>query len=354
MNFKKIIFVILFLTLILTLVTFSDIKAQKLTTSIKAVLVKSENYKKFHGSVVSQFTTDLSFQSEGRINYIPYSKGDYVRKGQVLARLDGILYKIRRNEEQARLQENQIQYNKAKSYFKRMDILHKEGAISDNDWEEAYFNLKTTGENIKIQKEKLNYLNKEISYNMITAPYDGYIFEKYAQVGAYAKVGEKIITIIGTDKTQVEVMVDSDTINLINVNKIVTVEHNDNKYQGKIKHISKSSINAGGYLVKIELDNLEPQLKDGMGIDALIPLNNDSVSLIPLSSIFESENAKYVYKIINVKNDIGEVKKEKVETGDILESEIEILKGLNKDDLVVIDGLEKIKSNSKIKIEILK
>ena len=354
MNSKKIIFLILFFIIVGVLASFSDIKAQKPLFTIQAVAVKNENNKKFHGIVISQFTTDLSFQSEGRINYIPYSKGDYVRKGQVLARLDGILYKIKKNEEQARLKENQIQYNRAKSYFKRMDILHNEGAISDNDWEEAYFNLKTTAENIKIQKEKLNYLDKEISYNMITAPYDGYIFEKYAQVGAFAKVGEKILTIIGTNKTQVEVMVDSDTINKVDVNKIVVVEHNNEKYQGKIKHISKSSINAGGYLVKIELDNIKPQLKDGMGIDALIPLNNDAITLVPLNSVFEFENNKYVYKLINIKDGIGEIKKEKVETGDISENEIEILKGLNKSDSVVANGLEKIKPDTRVKIEYLK
>ncbi len=353
MNHKKTIFLILFL-IIGSIAAFNDIKAQKPSMLIKVSAVKNETDKKFHGTVISQFTTDLSFQSEGRINYIPYSKGDYVKKGQVLARLDGILYKIKKNEEQARLKENQIQYNKAQSYFKRMDILHKEGAISDNDWEEAYFNLRTTGENIKIQKEKLNYLNKEISYNMITAPYDGYIFEKYAQVGAYAKIGEKVLTIIGTNKTQVEVMVDSDTINLIDISKAVTVEHDNNKYQGKIKHISKSSIGAGGYLVKIELNNLEPQLKDGMGIDALIPLNNNSIVLVPLDSVFEFENNKYVYKIVNIKDSVGEVKKEKVETGDILENEIEILKGLNKNDFIVTNEIEKIKPDIKVKIETVK
>lgn len=36
----------------------------------------------------------LSFKTDGNIAFIPYSKGDYIKKGQVIARLDGLLCRL--------------------------------------------------------------------------------------------------------------------------------------------------------------------------------------------------------------------------------------------------------------------
>lgn len=347
MNVLKISFFI-FLLFILSACDSSD--KPKIADCTKISVVKPQNTKVFHGIVKSQLVTDLSFQSEGKIIFIPYTKGDYVKKGQVLARLDGILYKIKKDEEKAKLKEAQIQYNKSKSYYKRIDLLHKEGAISDNDWEDAYFALKTNNEEIKIQKEKINYLDKEISYNVIIAPYDGFISGKYAQVGAYAKIGEPVLTINGSKETQIEIMVDSNTINKLNLEDKVIAKKDGEIYEGKIKHISPTSINTGGYLVKIYLNNFIDDLKDGMNVDIEIPAHDLYFSYVPLNSIFEENNQKYVFKVVNIKNGIGELKKEKIETGQISDEEIEVVSGLNKDDYIVFGDLNSFCEHKKVKI----
>ena len=57
--------------------------------------------KVFQGIVKATNSVDLSFQSEGKIIEFPYTKGDFVKKGTLIARLDGILYSIKKNEEEA-------------------------------------------------------------------------------------------------------------------------------------------------------------------------------------------------------------------------------------------------------------
>ena len=99
-----------------------------------------------------------------------------------MAKLDAVLYKIRQKEEMERLKNIGIELKRNQSYYKRMDILHAQGAISDNDWEEAYYNLKASAEQINIQKQKVDYLNKEIDFTSIYAPDDGYIIEKFVNI----------------------------------------------------------------------------------------------------------------------------------------------------------------------------
>ncbi|MBQ8475490.1 hypothetical protein IJ531_00350, partial [bacterium] len=44
------------------------------------------NSKTFRGYIKEQDIKNLAFQTDGKISFLPYSKGDYIRKGQVIAR----------------------------------------------------------------------------------------------------------------------------------------------------------------------------------------------------------------------------------------------------------------------------
>lgn len=310
--------------------------------------IKNKNTKIFHGYVKAQHLIDLSFQSEGKIIEIPVTIGDYVKKGQLLARLDGILYKIQKQEELARLNEARIRENRYSAYFKRVDILHKAGAISDNDWDEAYFNLKTATQDIAIQKEKINYIEQQISYNELRAPYDGYIYEKKTDAGAYASLSQPILTMITSNKTEVDTMVDSSVVNYLKTSLPVKVLKEDVKYFGSVAHFSKSSLNTGGYLVRIYLDKLYPDLKEGMSVDVEFNLDKSKI-LIPLKFLkINNENKKFVYKIKRQDDSKIKIEETEIETG-ILENDlIEIKKGLITGDEIIISPNGSSLKNGKI------
>ncbi len=308
------------------------------------------NYMEFYGNIKSQKIADLSFESEGKIIFIPYMQGDFIKKGQVIARLDGELYKIKKREQIALLNNASIKEDRSKIYYKRMTTLHNSGAISDNDWEEAYFNYKSSIQDVKAQKEKLSYLNKQISYNMITAPYDCYIAEKYKDSGSFASIGEPIVRVIATGDTQIEIMVDSNIVNKLKLNEKITAKFNNQNYFGFIKHISPSSLKDGGYIVKILLDKNYKDLKNGMTISVFIPQKEKYSAKIPLTSIVFEDSEKWVYKITDIKNNIGTIKKEKVIIGAINNNEAQIVSGINANDIIIAKDTDKIKPNSKVRL----
>ena len=87
-----------------------------------------------------------------------------------------------------------------------------------------------------------------------------------------------------------------------------------------------------------------------MSVDVNIPFDNTKLTYIPLNSVFEEGENKYVYKIINIKDNIGEVKKEKVKTGEIKDEEIEVLYGVCPNDVVISKGLDKVVNHEKVKL----
>lgn len=345
----KFIKIFLILVVLIFLCACSDV--QKIT-QVDYIKISDNSIvkKEFHGIIKAKNSSMLSFQSEGRIIYLPYSKGDFVKKGNVIARLDGELYAIKKNEEQAKLRQYEIQQNKQKSFYDRLNILHKEGAISDNDWESAYYELKNIAAQIKLQKEKIKYISKEISYNIIVAPFDGYIGEKLLDVDSYAKIGSPVVNFISSDGVQVEIMVDENIINSFKIGDEVLIKVLNANYQGKIAHISKSSLNAGGYLVKILLNEMTNILKEGMSAQVEVFLANNNIHMLPLDCVFENNNQKYVYKVVNIKNNIGNIEKKNIKTGMVMDNEIEVLEGVDSDDIVVLNYDESKIKNNKVKL----
>ena len=207
MKFKLII-------LILIICIFSIIKPISTQSNEGIVNVSDiEKTKSFEGSIKPRLVTKLSFQTEGKISFMPYSKGDFVRKGQVIARLDGILYKVK--------------------------------------------------------KEKFQ-LNDEVNYNIITAPFDGYIEDIYKPVNSYIKKKENIVSIYPSNKTQAQTLVDARYINKINLKEKAEIECGNSIYEAKIANVLKSN---NDYLLELELNGLYKELKEGTNIKVKLNIN---------------------------------------------------------------------------------
>jgi biotin carboxyl carrier protein len=206
MKFKIII-------LILTFVIFTTLKLNSTHENNYVNISDISDEKCFQGYIIPRNRADLSFQTDGKISFMPYKEGDFVQKGEVLARLDGFLYRFK--------------------------------------------------------KEKIN-LGNEINYNIITSPYDGYIGKIYKQPGKYIKRKEPVLELYATNKTEAEILVDAKYINKINLKENAFLEYKDSQYEAKIANILK---NEDKYIVKLQLYSLFDELKDGTCVNVKMKLN---------------------------------------------------------------------------------
>jgi len=199
--------------LVLIILVFCACKLNSAQSDNAYVNISNVNTeKKFKGYIKQRPLTKIYSKTEGKISFLPYSKGDYIRKGEVIVRLDNILYKI--NKEKFKLQQG-------------------------------------------------------LNYNIITAPFDGYVEEIYKPLNSYVKSKEAIIAIYPNNKTEAETMVEAKYINKINLNKEVKIEYKDSVYEAKISNISKNSDN---YIIELEFDNLYKELKEGASINVKLDM----------------------------------------------------------------------------------
>ena len=128
--------------------------------------------------------------------------------------------------------------------------------------------------------------------------------------------------------------------------KVKIASYKDKVFEGEIDFVS-SRINADtrSLLSRIKVKNKDLELISGSLLEVSVRFNlRDSLS-VPDTSVMVEGDRSYVYKI----NDENIANKTEVKTGLRSEKNIEIISGLSQGDIIVAEGLRKVRPQGKIK-----
>jgi RND family efflux transporter MFP subunit len=134
---------------------------------VKVFLVEGgagDAVRSFPGKVNASQRAELAFRVSGKVQEVLVKEGDLVQEGQVLARLDPADYELVLEDRQAR-------FDNSQSNFKRARELVKAGNISRLDFDrmEAEYRSATAA---------LSQARKDLEYTILTAPFAGRIAQR--------------------------------------------------------------------------------------------------------------------------------------------------------------------------------
>ena len=120
----------------------------------------------------------------------------------------------------------------------------------------------------------------------------------------------------------------------------------DKVFLGEVDFVS-SRINADtrSLLSRIKIDNTNLELISGSLLEVSVKFNLRNSLSVPDTSVMVEGDKSFVYKI----NDENIVNKTEIKTGLRVDKNIEIISGLNEGDIVVAEGLKKVRPRGKIK-----
>ena len=128
--------------------------------------------------------------------------------------------------------------------------------------------------------------------------------------------------------------------------EIKITSYKDKIFEGEVDFVS-SRINADtrSLLSRIKIDNSNLELISGSLLEVGVKFNLRSSLSVPDTSIMFEVDKSYVYKI----NNENVANKTEVKTGLRSDKNIEITSGLTKGDIIVAEGLKKVRPRGKIK-----
>ena len=122
--------------------------------------------------------------------------------------------------------------------------------------------------------------------------------------------------------------------------------YKDKIFYGEVDFVS-SRINADtrSLLSRIKIENKSLELISGSLLEVVVKFNLRNSLSVPDTSVKVEGDKSYVYKIDNQ----NIANKTEVKTGLRTDKNIEIISGLNEGDIVVSEGLKKVRPQGKIK-----
>ncbi|CAM1359749.1 Efflux transporter periplasmic adaptor subunit [Tenacibaculum soleae] len=314
-----------------------------LITVVDAKQTVFNHYLELQGDVKTKQNVLVYPEMAGQLYKIYVKEGQYVKKGQILARIDdgGLSSQLAQIEAQAAL---------ASTTFERQKRLWEQKIGSEIQFLQA----KTTYES---QKSAVSQLKRQLSKSVITAPFSGVIDDVIKDQGTVVAPGpgSEVFRIVNLQNMYIETNVPEGYITSIKKGKSVKVE-----FPVLGQTIDSEIRQAGNFInpanrtfkVEIAVNNKDKSIKPNL--TAKLKINdytNKEALLIPLSII--SENAKgeqYVYVVTDVKNKKGIAKQKIITTGKTQGDVVEVLEGIVIGSQVIMEGARSVQNGQQVQI----
>ncbi|BBB32512.1 HlyD family secretion protein [Thermotomaculum hydrothermale] len=328
------------------------------------------------GTVKPVKTVTVMSEIMGKIVELPVKEGDFVKKGDLLCRIDDKNYKSEVSRLKAELKKQKlvleqlkIDLKQSEKDFKRKLKLFKSGILSKEEFENAKNQFESKKLNVSQQEFYIKQANanlakalENLSKTKIVAPIDGKVTSLRKEVGEQVIQGTinnpgSIIMVL-SDMNKLELEVDVNEVDSVLLKKGMEADIHldafDNKvFKGIVKQISESAEKPAGrdvslFKVKIDFEEINPKIKPGMSGRAEIKVRESKNALIiPIEAVRKEESGKeYCFK---VKNKIA--KKTYIKTGISNDFYVEVKEGLSENDTVVTGPyrvLKTLKNGDKI------
>lgn len=360
------------------------------------------------GVTVSENKANVFSTTAGRVTEVLVEVGEYVEKGEVLARIDGEQLtrqvmeleaqksvimaqyqeaikpidnrEIEKLELQLSIQERRLQDAKRKRDNSK--LLYEEGAISKEELQEAETMLETETAQLGSIKLDLELLKKPVSANIvaqyesqlrkldiqmeelksrgqnfvITSPLNGTVMTRSVEVGSYLQSGVHVMEIGDKEELFIESDVLVSEIAKIKEGAVVEISHKDLGIEGvrgslrkihpkAVSKISDLGIEQKRIKVEIDIDEIVKGLRPGYDMDIKIIVNSrEGVLIIPENAAFQHGGKDYVFVNENNTAVLREIKK-----GIESSKQIEVIKGLKQGEEVILSPDEEIGEGVKIK-----
>jgi len=281
----------------------------------------------------------LSANAADRVTGIYFEDGQRVAKGKVLMTLVN-------EEEQAQLEAARAAEANAKLVYERNQRLASAEAVAELELERSKSSYDAAVANVGAIQARLRD-------RVLVAPFAGVLGFRQVSLGAYVSPGQAVATLIDDSQMRLEFGVPSifvaDLRPGLEINA-VTKDIPGRTFVGKLTSID-NAIDPVTLAVKVRatLPNGDGALKAGSSMNVVLASKpRDSLAISEISVVAEGSK-NFVYVVDQSKEPATAVKTE-VTLGTRERGTVEVLAGLKAGDLVVTDGVLKVRPNGPVRI----
>lgn len=266
----------------------------------------------------------------GLVKAVYVKQGDFVKKGQLLLKLDDAIIK-------QQLQQAQTQLSFAKDLYNRRNNLWKDGIGTEVD-------LISAKNNVDQAQKQVDIIQEQLSFSEVRAETSGVADEVTIRVGETFPSATGVIKIVNGNDLKIVAEVPENYLSRVRTGSTVEVTLPD------INKTFSTSINLSGKMIDPNTRSfyIEAKVPQGTGakpnqlaVAKILDYSASGAITVSVNTLQTDEQGKYVLVAEN-KNGKLYAQKKRVEIGELYGDKIEIKNGLQKGDMLITEGFNNL------------
>ncbi len=288
------------------------------------------------GTLIAADSVVIRPEIAGRVVGLPFQEGQLVHKGAKLVTLDPSEYSAQLAGSVAAAKIESQRYERAQELLEKNFISKEALDVAKGNMDRALAKQR--------QDEVL------LSKTTLTAPFTGVVGLRQISPGAYVKAGEDIVRLENLSSVKLDFRVPELYLSQIRPGQELTIKvdaYPNDVFRGKIYALEPAvDEKSRTVVVRAQIPNLQNKLRPGMfaRVNVLLSTRPNAV-VIPEQAIWPQGRDTFVYRVVE-----GKAVLTKIELGVRRPGEVEVLKGLAANDVVVTDGQMKLKDGAPVMV----
>lgn len=313
-------------------------------------------HKSYVATINACQNVELRAKASGFLEEILVDEGKYVKKGQLLFRLNDAEFKVQMSETAAFLSSAKAEVKATEVEMKRVKTLVAKNVLADSELELAEARLaaaQAKAEEAQAREEKARI---RLSYTAIRAPFSGIIDRIPHKPGSLIAEGTLLTTVSDIHAMHVYFNVsEKEYLNYIRSGKsgnrlgqsvnLVLADGTDYGQQGRIETMEgEFQPGTGSIAFRANFPNPAGLLKHGASGKIQIISNISKALLIPQKAVFEIQDRNYVF-VLNKNNTVS---MKSFEPEAHVEDLILVRSGLTDSDRIIYEGVQNVKEGYRV------
>jgi RND family efflux transporter MFP subunit len=317
-----------------------------------------------NGYVVARKKASVSAKLPGRLAYLGVTEGTVVRSGEIIARIESADFSAAREAARATVGQYEAELEQARRELERARALRAESVIPVSQLEDAQTRVRIVEAQLATAHAQVDLATANLENTMIRAPFDGTVLRKDAEVGemvAPSSAGGGLTrTAIATiaDLATLEVEVDVNEAYIAQIrgdqeSRITLDAYPDTSFSGRVRQVVPTADRQKATVqVKVSILDRDPRILPEMGAKVVFVREGEAPATsaprrvrVPSAAIIGGSDNPEVWVV-----DGDRVKRVKVELGTTDNDRVEVRRGLQGDERVVIDPPANLSDGARVRI----
>jgi membrane fusion protein (multidrug efflux system) len=255
------------------------------------------------GKVVADQRAEITADTQGRVIEVMIERGQHVKKGQPVLKLDTRSAALSTQEAAAHLLAARTDQQLAAIECDRSKRLYAEGAISRSELDRQGAACASSLQQVSAAEARTAMLAKSVKDGIVRAPFDGIVSERGVNAGEWVAPGRSLFTLVDADPLKLELSVPEVNVAAIALDQhvaISTVAHPGLEYGATITRVSAEIGRTRSLIVEATIEK-GSRLVPGMFVEAEVITGHTQLPAIPETAVVKRGKTWHVFVVTNGK-----------------------------------------------------